>query len=187
MRRDFPYESQSLCFYCEQRFIPSNPKYVQEWEHLNNNEEDNRPENLVWAHADCNEKKKYNTDWQILAQEKLNANVKWHDSESLGERGKISDIDTQPNEQIDANKTESQLAEEYLNERLLGRSGNPPSETELDFNKTKDSLTYLHYKKYEHGSQNTFDRILKMLTSDAAPFDRKKRDGRMKIFRREGQ
>jgi len=187
IRRDFPYGSQSLCFYCEQRFIPSNSKWAQEWDHLNNNTEDSRPENLVWAHADCNEKKKYNTDWQILAQEKLNANVKWHDSESLGGRGKIYDKNTQPNEQIDANKTASQLTEEYLNERLLGRSGNPPSETELDFNETKDSLTFLHYKQYGHGSQNTFDRILKMLTSEAAPFDRDKRDGRMKIFRRCGQ
>ncbi len=187
IRRDYSDCEEHVCFYCEQRFIPSNPKCVQEWDHLNNNKGDSRPENLVWAHADCNKKKKYNIDWQILAQEKLSANVKWHDSESLGEGGKISDKNTQPNEQIDANKTASQLTEEYLNERLLGRGGNPSSETELDYNETKDSLTYLHYKKYEHGSQNTFDRILKMLTSESAPFDRKKRDGRMKIFRREGQ
>ncbi len=187
IRRDFPDGGPSLCFFCEQRFIPNKSKWLQEWEHLNNNPEDNRPENLVWAHAYCNEKKKYKTDWQILAQEKLEANVKWHDSESLGERGETSDKNTQPNEQIDANKAESQLAEEYLNARLLGRNGNPPPESELDYNETKDSLTYLHFKKFGHGSQNTFDRILKMLTSEVATFDREKRNGRMKMFRRDGQ
>ena len=41
--------------------------------------------------------------------------------------------------------------------------------------------------KQKETLQNTFGRILKMLTSKAAPFDRDKRDGRMKIFRSQGQ
>jgi len=188
MKRDYADGQEPTCFFCEQIFLEGDPRWKKEWEHLNNNPEDNRPENLVWVHHLCNQKKKNNTDWQILANEKLQENIMWaeSESESLGEGGKTPDKNTQPNEQIDANKTESQLAEEYLNERLLGRNENLPPETEIDYNETRDSLTYLHYKKYGHGSQNTFDRILKMLTSEAAPFDREKRNGRLKIFRRDG-
>jgi len=105
---------------------------------------------------------------------------------SLWGRGEITKTQTRTHN-IDANKEESKLAEEYLNERLLPYNGKDPVDDELDFNETKDSLTYHSYKKYGHGSQNTFDRVLKMLTCSESPFDREKRNGRMKIFRRQGQ
>jgi len=188
MERDFPNGQTSVCFYCEQRFIESIPKWRRTFDHLDNDTMHNYPENLVFAHFDCNQKKKFNLDWQVLAQEKLQENLLLA-SESLGERGnnKNTDKNTQPNEQIDANKEESKLAEEYLNERLLPHNGKDPVDDELDFNETKDSLAYISYKKYGHGSQNTFDRVLKMLTCSESSFDRDKRNGRMKIFRRQGQ
>lgn len=55
------------CFYCEQRFIEHNPRYRRVFDHLNNNEHDNRVENLVLCHSYCNELKKKDLDWQILA------------------------------------------------------------------------------------------------------------------------
>jgi len=187
-KRDLPNGEEPFCFYCEQRFIGTDHKWRKTFDHLDNDTTNNIPENLVFAHWDCNQKKKSNPEWQVIASDKLKENLLLA-LESLGEGGENNNADknTQPNEQIDANKEESKLAEEYLNERLLARYGKEPAETELDYNDTRDSLTYLNYKKFDHGSQNTFDRILKMLTSPAAPFDRDKRNGRLKIFRRQGK
>ena len=184
IERDYPDGAEHTCVFCGQSFIEHDPYWKKEWEHLNNDDTVNEDWNLAWAHARCNRIKKFSSELQIIAHEKIISNKKWV-SRSLG--GGKTNKETQPNEQIDANKAESQLAEEYLNARLLGRNGNPPPESELDYNEVKDSLTYLHYKKFGHGSQNTFDRILKMLTSEVATFDREKRNGRMKIFRRDGQ
>ncbi|KKN27556.1 hypothetical protein LCGC14_0863530, partial [marine sediment metagenome] len=75
-------------FYCEQRFIKEDPKWCQEWDHLNNNPQDNRPENMVWAHAQCNEKKKYNIDWNTIAAEKLKKNVKLNKLKNIHVVGK---------------------------------------------------------------------------------------------------
>ena len=59
------------CFYCKDNFSETHPA---EYEHLNNNETDNRLENLAFSHHECNNKKKFNTDWQVLATEKLRKN-----------------------------------------------------------------------------------------------------------------
>ncbi|MBS3922134.1 MAG: HNH endonuclease [Nitrosarchaeum sp.] len=61
------------CFYCKGKFSEN---HIAEYEHLNNIETDNRLENLVFAHHECNNRKKFNTDLQILATEKLRENEK---------------------------------------------------------------------------------------------------------------
>ena len=187
--RERDYEGrEETCFYCEQRFIKSK-KWQKVWDHLNNNESDNRPENLVFAHFYCNEKKRFDGEYQILAHEKLKENEKLG-LESLGGGGENDsadrDVSMQPNEQIDANKESTKEAELYLIERLLPQNGKPPVDDELDFNDCADAIAFRCYKRYGHGSQNTVTRILKMLTSEEAPFAREKRSGRMKIFTRDG-
>lgn len=77
------------CFYCklehtDPRFIPELHGHEMNFDHLNDDAEDQRVENLVLAHSKCNQKKKNNYDWMLKAIEKLGANVKWH-SASLGE------------------------------------------------------------------------------------------------------
>jgi len=188
IKRDYADVQEPTCFFCNQIFLEGDPRWKKEWEHLNNNPEDNRPENLVWAHHFCNQKKKTDYDWQILADEKLQENIRWaeSESESLGEGEELTDKETQPNEQIDANKEASRITEQYLIERLLSNGNHPPVETRLDYNDARDSITYLCYKKFGHGSQNTIDRILKMLTSKVSPFDRRKENGRLVIFQRTG-
>lgn len=189
LERDFPNEQTPTCFYCGQEFIEHDKEYAKEWEHLNNNEKDNRPENMAWAHSRCNELKKTNSDWQVLAFEKLKKNVRWH-SESMGgsERGgtKTAHSQTQPNEQIDANADAAMEAERFLTERLLPLIGKSAVETEVDFSEAADTIAFRCYKKHGHGSQNTITRILKMLTCGDAPFERTKRDGRTYIVRRKG-
>lgn len=188
IERDYPNNQEHTCFYCEQPFIEHDKLYCKEWEHLNNNAEDNRPENFVWAHARCNELKKTNTDWQIRAHDKLKKNVRWH-SESLGgragEEAKTAHTQAQPNEQIDANADAISVCEKYLIERLLPTaSGRDAAETELDWQDTEDALSFICYRKFKHGSQNTIRRYLKLLTSGPAPFKSLQKDGRTYIVRR---
>lgn len=190
LNRDFP-EGQPFCFYCGQEFIERDKDYCREWDHLNNNAGDNRPENLVWAHAKCNELKKRNLEWQVRATEKLKKNVR-QALESLGgggdEKAKTAHTQAQPNEQIDANADAITVCEKYLTERLFPKStGKKPPEAELDWNDTEDALGYICYRKFGHGSQNTIRRYLKILTSGPAPFDRASKDGRTYIMRRTGQ
>ncbi len=59
------------CFYCEGEFTDNHPA---EYDHLNNNPNDSRVENIVISHHECNNKKKFYTDWQIKAHEKLEQN-----------------------------------------------------------------------------------------------------------------
>jgi hypothetical protein len=57
-------------------FVPEVEKWKREFEHLNNDDTDHRVENLVFAHRECNNKKKKDIDWQLLAQKKLKDNEK---------------------------------------------------------------------------------------------------------------
>ena len=92
MERDYlglEYE-ECTCFYCKQLFHADSKTLCREWEHLNDNDTDNRPENMVWAHAICNEEKKNNFDWKQLALDKLKENCRWADQfdpARAGERG----------------------------------------------------------------------------------------------------
>ena len=65
-----------ICFYCLRLFVPEVQRWTREFDHLNNDETDNRVENLVFAHRECNNKKKNYIDWQLLAQTKLQENEK---------------------------------------------------------------------------------------------------------------
>jgi len=190
LQRDFPDGHTPECFYCKQEFIDRDPDYQKEFEHLNNNDSDNRPENLVWAHSKCNELKKNNVEWQVLAHEKLRKNERWY-FESVGEGGRersnTAHTQVQPNEQIDANADASNEAEKYLAERLLPQGGRIAIDDKLDFNEASHVITYRCYKKHGHGSQNTITRILKMLTCEDSPFERVKIDGRTWIVRRTGK
>jgi len=61
------------CFYCEKEFEETHPA---EFDHLNDDPGDNRPDNLVLVHHECNNRKKFNPDYQIQAKEKLLQNEK---------------------------------------------------------------------------------------------------------------
>ena len=153
---------------------------------LGYDDSNNNDWNLAWAHARCNRIKKFSPELQIIAHEKIKSNKKWV-SRSLGGGGEKSNKDTQPNEQIDANREACLITELFLIEHLMPNGNRPPVDTELDFNDSKDCIARRCYKKFGHGSQNTIDRTLKMMTCSEAPLGREKRDGRLVIFRRIGK
>jgi len=67
-----------ICFFCLLMFVIEVTKWNRTYHHLNKNTEDNRPENLVFAHEECNRLCEDKPDWQILSKEKLLDNEKYH-------------------------------------------------------------------------------------------------------------
>ncbi len=67
-----------VCFYCKDEFIDEKHTidgykngYLENYDHLNCIESDNRIENIVFAHVKCNQQKKDYSDYQIKAKEQL--------------------------------------------------------------------------------------------------------------------
>ena len=189
MERDFPNEETPLCFYCEQRFIKEDPKWCQEWDHLNNNPQDNRPENMVWAHAQCNEKKKYNIDWNIIAAEKLKKNVKLH-SDSLGARGREGSFSAhkETSDEADVSAVIIKHATQFLAQELLPQNGKPPQRKEIFLKEAVECVDYLTKKEIGRGSHAAVQRHLETLSCTISKeYGRKPVNGKQLIFRREGQ
>ena len=60
-----------LCLYCKAGYTVTNP-YI--YEHLNNDDNDSRPENIIKAHQTCNCRKKYSEKMLAIALGKLKMN-----------------------------------------------------------------------------------------------------------------
>lgn len=110
------------CFYCklentDPRFIPELAGHEMNFDHLNDNPEDQRVENLVLCHSMCNQKKKNNYDWMLHALEKLESNVKWH-SASLGEGGRETKDHTDELKEPDINLIINKLVKAELEIKL---------------------------------------------------------------------
>ncbi len=190
IERDFPNGQTHVCFFCEQRFIDHDPRYCKEWEHLNNNDDDNRPENMVWAHAICNEKKKYNPDWQILASEKLKKNVKFHsDLLRESEREGSFSAHKETSDEADVSAVIVQHAIQFLARELLPQNGKEPQRKELALKEAVECVDYLVKKDTNgRGSHAAVQRHIESLSCTISKeYERKTIKGKQIIFRREGQ
>jgi len=89
MPRDYPnvplekanhiYDCDDIaCQYCEQQFIEADTAYEITWEHFNDNNENQEPWNLGWAHFRCNQIKKFSIDLKLKAVDIIKKNKEWH-------------------------------------------------------------------------------------------------------------
>jgi len=103
------------CFYCMKPFTDTNPRV---WEHLDNDDTHNYPENLVWSHHSCNVKKRMDDMMQAKAQGKLTMNMQ--SDLFVGERT-LADVGT--TEELTSCQAISninfRIAEQYLTEHTL--------------------------------------------------------------------
>ena len=55
-----------LCLFCKGPFTE---QLLPEWDHLDNNLDNSRPENIALVHRTCNNKKKFNPEYQVIAHD----------------------------------------------------------------------------------------------------------------------
>jgi hypothetical protein len=178
-----------VCFYCKRLFDEETiqEKGIETFDHLNCKQED-RKENLVFAHLKCNNEKKGNYDWQLLALDKLGENEALNDpdpeslSRSRRGRNKSADAGTE-----DEDLTESQMnlminktTRSFLDEKLPENSTNV-----ISYSKTLKSITYLVIAQTKgRGSETAVRRSLDAFTSEFAPWEVYKEGKGNRVIRR---
>ncbi len=170
----------NMCLFCEQRFIIGNPKWRRVIDHLNNNEQDNRVENLGVVHAYCNEQKKNNIEFQVMASEKLKENTL--SCESLSEGEKKDDTHTDELNEGDINQIINKLVFAELESQLPKGSKNT-----ISYTQTLRGITYLVIKQtHGRGSETSVRRSIDAHCSKYAEWeDQKEGRGNRIIKRRE--
>ncbi len=174
LKRDGPN-----CFYCSGVFVgkikaklTKQEDLIREWDHLNDDETDNRVENLCFAHRKCNRAKQNDFDMKMRALEKLNEN------ERLAEIPEVhSNTDKDTTAELDTNGVFIKIARDYLDELLNSHNGHPPIDDKLPLKTTCDILAAKGIKKTGHGSPITFRRIVDVLCSGEFEFEKFKEDG----------
>ena len=154
------------CFYCNEAFPPKIIQKIDKQkarvvDHLNNNEEDNRPENVVFAHSICNEQKKYKNEWIVKAKKKLRENERLANIEVISH----ANSDKETGTEIDTNAIYYEVAIKYLKDNLNPSGDKPPQESQIDYSNSLNIISAKVRKRVGHSSQNTARRIVDVLTA----------------------
>jgi len=177
-RKIFPVVKKrdgDICFFCVMPFVQGVLKWSRTYHHLNKNTEDQRIENLVFAHEECNRRVEHDTDWQIRSKEKLQENLKYH--QYVDEVTAHNDDDKDTNVEIDTNELYLRFAKERMIERLKPRGVRPPQYESLSFKDTCNSIAFKVSEEVGHGSPIGASRAIEMLCSDEADFEKYKEQG----------
>jgi len=136
------------CFYCKEEFSENRPA---EYDHLNNNPDDNMVENIVLNHHECNNKKKFNTDWQIKAQEKLcqNERTVLACERTLADTGTVKELTSSQ----ETGKSVRPIALQWLKEHLL-------MEKEILLSDAVPAMVNLCQNQVQGGSQAAIRRYI---------------------------
>ncbi len=175
-----------ICFFCVMMFVPQVAKWNRTYHHLNKNTEDNRPENLVFAHEECNRLCEDKSDWQIRSTKKLLENEKYHQYVESDEEIKAhNDEDKDTNVEIDTNELYLKLSLNELNERLVGTVEKPPAHESINFKNLCMDISYLVNEEVAHGSPITASRAIETLCSSKGDFEKfKEKGGKWRIKKR---
>jgi len=141
------------CFYCEGEFSENHPA---EYDHLNNNPKDSRPENLVFSHHECNNRKKFNTDYQIMANEKLERNEKavLTCERTLVDTGTTKELTSQQ----EISKCNMNITKQFLQEHTINNE-------ELLLKDAVNAIVNLCQDNNETGSQSAIYRYIDSLSN----------------------
>lgn len=186
IKRDYYNRQKPFCFYCEGGFVPEHKYLHQVWDYLNNNENDIRPENLVWAHKKCSEEKNNNIEFMVRAEDKLKENIKWIDSESLRESEREKKLFTEEEELTDAEvgRIIGNITETYLDEHLKG----PNAQEFLLRSDARACIAYIVKKETDgRGSLQAVDRAIDIYCCKITDYVSKKEDGKRIIRLRKNE
>ncbi len=146
-----------ICWYCKLPLFFF--KYI--FEHLNDNREENRIENLVLACESCNNKKPYDPDMKQRAMQKISQN---ETCSYLRERKfLIDELTKEASAEIEINVSNTEITKQYITEKV-----------ECDgFILLSEALycaVYLCREKTGHGSPQSVREYIKILTCEVALF-----------------
>ena len=165
-------DTEFCCWYCKKEFL-SLSDYL--YDHLNNNRQDNRIDNLVLACRTCNNKKPHSIEMKVIAIDKLDEN---EISNYMREKMGSSNTKKEYTEFIISN-TNYTLTKMWLIKHV---DSDPLGYVE--YSEALDCISYDCREKTGHGSQQSVRQYINTLTSMAAPFEIVKNDKGKKIIRR---
>ncbi len=146
------------CYLCEKGFKSPREPIL---EHLNNQWDDNREDNLALAHQSCNIKKVNDGDFQEKAYLKLEENQpQMYVGETFFKKDKKKNLSNE----IEINNKCYNITEEYLTTKIM-------SDAIIDYKKTIPAIVYLCKKKCNHGSIQSIRSHIQTLTTEEAPFE----------------
>ena len=152
-----------LCFYCKKKF-----KSVRDpiYEHLNNDETDDREDNLVLAHQRCNVLKSTQKDKKYLdmAELKLIENEKHAGDLYVRESFLKKNSKDEASTEITISKKCFDITEKYVTDNVLANGW-------VTYKETMHSIVYLCKKKIGYGSEQQIRSHIQALTSHVAPFE----------------
>ena len=152
-----------LCFYCKKKF-----KSVRDpiYEHLNNDETDDREDNLVLAHQRCNVLKSTQKDKKYLdmAELKLIENEKHAGDLYVRESFLKKNSKDEASTEITISKKCFDITEKYVTDNVLANGW-------VVYKETMHSIVYLCKKKIGYGSEQQIRSHILTLTSPVAPFE----------------
>ncbi len=152
-----------LCFYCKKKFKSvRDPRY----EHLNDDETDDREDNLVLAHQSCNILKSTQKDKKYLsmAEYKLIENEKHAGDLYVRESFLKKNSKDEASTEIKISKICFDITEKYVTDNVLANGW-------VVYKETMDSIVYLCRKKIGYGSEQQIRSHIQALTSPVAPFE----------------
>ena len=175
------------CFYCGNPFqhrlldiiTLSEDTNKRVFDHLNDDEEDNRVENLVHAHDLCNQRKIHHQDWIRKAKQKLRDN----------ERSSIipvshANTDKETATETDTNAIFCEIVLKDLANYLLPKANGEALRNEIPLKEFLDLVSGKGHKICGHASQNTMRRIVDMFCTTEFPYIKEKnRDTKKTIIR----
>jgi len=154
--KQYPIKMQSqkgMCLYCSKPFTDY---FTPEFDHLNNNTKDNRPENLALVCHSCNNRKKSNAEMQVIGSEQLksNLNLECMCAGMLADTGTSPDLtSSQATNKTNMDETKRFLYEHTINNQII------------ILKDCVNAITYLCQEKNGTGSQSAIYRYIESLTN----------------------
>lgn len=156
MERDF-HGKQPKCLFCKRPLKINGDEgrrtYARkkpEIDHLDNNRNNNNYWNLALVHKECNTRKRTNTDYQIIAQDRVAENKKYVPTKAA--------LTPRVNKIVKIGAKLHKLAKWYLKRELPNADAEPRPLEDMC-----DELAYLAQEKYGCGSQATMRRHLRSI------------------------
>ena len=129
-------------------------------EHLNDNDNDNREDNLALAHQSCNLKKKNDKEYWNKADLKIYENERHM---YVGESFLKEPTKKEASTEIDISNKCYNITEKFLTDNIQSNGW-------IDYKETLHSIVYSCRTKVGHGSQQQIRSHIQTLTSAVAPY-----------------